>query len=232
VLVNDCLFILLTLSFESIDHFVAKLHLLQIEWWSWAFISLTLISIWFHSLRLHLIVLKFIVFVIWGSADLWVRSAFNVAYFCRTRYLLQDEWVCFTARSIQWLRLEMLTFGHEFSFTTRLIPSGTPTWNLEGERLLGSCLIILVTPNRLHLSRRHYTVHQLRKLIHIVFARNISTNNLCKPFTLNPHYSQHLKMRTFLYVYKSLQVAKQFIDIVNLHYETVVQIWIFLTTHS
>ena len=209
VLIDYCLFVLLAFRFQSVDHFVAQLHLLQIKGWSGTFIVLTLIYICLPSVLPYFLVSEFSVFILWRSTDLGVRAALNVVNFCRTWNLLQDKWISFTAWGVERLRLKLLTFWNKFAFTTRLISAGTSTGHFERKWFLSSRLVILFAANWLHLGRRHNTVHQFCKLVHIILARNISTDDLRKSFALNPHNCKHLKVRAFLYIHKPLQIAEK-----------------------
>jgi hypothetical protein len=102
-----------------------------------------------------------------------------------------------------------VTFRLKFALATRLVPAHPSARDFKRKRLLGSSLIVLVTSDRLHLGRRHYAVHKLGEFRHVVLARYVSTYDFSQSLTLDPNNGEHLEVRTFLNVNKSLQVSKK-----------------------
>jgi len=140
-----------------------------------------------------------------------VRSRWFWLWYARLIYmlswaidLLKDKRICLTVRDWYLFWQKSLIFLLIKAIITWLLIALATTRNFKRKRFLGSRLIVLIAFDWLHLSRRHYTLHQLWKLSHIVFCWDILIDYFKQSFALNSHNGEYLKVRALFYINETL----------------------------
>ena len=186
MLVDDCLLVILALTFKFLYNLVANLDFLKIQGRSRTLIRQVI-------LHVNRLLLRILILVVWVDlisicrrrANLWIRKVLLVCDFFRTWNLLKNKRISFSSWCWYLFVLKTVLFGLEVAIATWLQFSNASCRNFERKWFLSSSLVILVASNRLHLTRGHYAVHELCELGHVVLGRNISAHDFRKALALD-----------------------------------------------